>query len=110
MEIFVGISGASGVIYGQRLLQRLLYHDAVVHAAFSRSAATVMKRELDIALDPDQPNLMPLLGEDASRIKVYPIHFSIALPRPVPITLMAMPLPHAVPACWAGLRRERRVA
>lgn len=74
MEIFVGISGASGALYGQRLLQRLLDHEVIVHVAFSRSAATVMRRELGVSVDPDHPVLEEYLGADAGRLQTYPIH------------------------------------
>lgn len=75
MEIFVGVSGASGAIYAQRMLMKLLDHDVLVHAAFSRSAATVIRRELQISIDPNKPNLLPLLGEDAGRVRAWPINY-----------------------------------
>ncbi len=49
--LIVGISGASGAIYGVRLLQTLKKHGIATHLVVSKSAAMTMKEELTIALD-----------------------------------------------------------
>jgi len=45
MRIFVGISGASGAIYGGHLLRELLRRDQEVTACFSHSAVEVIRFE-----------------------------------------------------------------
>jgi 4-hydroxy-3-polyprenylbenzoate decarboxylase len=48
LEIVVGISGASGVQYGVRLLQVLKAKDCVVHLVMTDSARKIMEVETDL--------------------------------------------------------------
>ncbi len=67
MELTVGITGASGAIYGQRTLQFLIASGAVetINLVLSSSAVTVAQVELGINLkDPDQSKLNAWLGLD----------------------------------------------
>jgi len=49
-RIVVGISGASGAVYGVRLLQLLRGLDVETHLVVSRSAQVTMAQEMDIQL------------------------------------------------------------
>ncbi|APR38435.1 MULTISPECIES: UbiX family flavin prenyltransferase [unclassified Paraburkholderia] len=49
-RIVVGISGASGAVYGVRLLQLLRELDVETHLVVSRSAQVTMAQEMDIQL------------------------------------------------------------
>jgi flavin prenyltransferase len=50
LPLVVGISGASGAIYGVRLLQ-VLQGNIPTHLIVSRSAALTLKKELDLSID-----------------------------------------------------------
>ena len=50
MEIVVGISGASGVQYGIRLLQVLRHKGCITHLVLTDSAAKIIKVETDFKL------------------------------------------------------------
>jgi 4-hydroxy-3-polyprenylbenzoate decarboxylase len=63
--IVVAITGASGSIYAQRLLEVLLAAGHNVHLTISPSAVQVLKQELDIALDLDRFEESKLLRSDA---------------------------------------------
>lgn len=75
MEIFVGVSGASGAIYAQRLLQRLDDYEVRIHVAFSRSSMTVARRELGLNLDSRHPDWNVYLGRKPNWIRHYPVDF-----------------------------------
>ena len=51
LPIVVAITGASGVVYGQRLLEVLLQSGAEVHLTISDSARVVAKHELGLEID-----------------------------------------------------------
>ena len=51
LPIVVAITGASGVVYGQRLLEVLLQSGVEVHLTISDSARVVAKHELGLELD-----------------------------------------------------------
>jgi 4-hydroxy-3-polyprenylbenzoate decarboxylase len=51
LPLVVGISGASGVIYGVRLLELLKTAGVPAHLIVSRSAAQTLKEEMDLAVD-----------------------------------------------------------
>lgn len=61
-NIIVGITGASGAIYAQRLLHILSKKEYNIHLSISDAAAIVIKHELGIDLNDNQPNLIRLLG------------------------------------------------
>lgn len=50
MPLVVGISGASGIIFGVRLLQVLRDTNIPAHLIFSKSAAQTLKVETDVSL------------------------------------------------------------
>ena len=49
--VVVAITGASGVIYGQRLLQVLLESKHPVHLTISESGQKVLEHELGVQID-----------------------------------------------------------
>jgi 4-hydroxy-3-polyprenylbenzoate decarboxylase len=51
LPLIVGVSGASGVVYGVRLLQLLKTAGVAAHLIVSRSAAQTLKEEMDLAVD-----------------------------------------------------------
>lgn len=62
-RIVVGISGASGIVYGVRALQMLRQLDAETHLVISKSAELTLHHELD----------MPLAEVKALADVVYPV-------------------------------------
>ena len=53
-NIIVGITGASGVVYGQRLLQALSDKSYSIHLSVSEAAIQVIESELNLTLDLDE--------------------------------------------------------
>src|SRR5665213_1783001 len=51
LPLIVGISGASGAIYGVRLLQALKKNKIPSHLVISKSAAITLKEEMDLSVD-----------------------------------------------------------
>jgi flavin prenyltransferase len=51
LPLIVGISGASGAIYGVRLLQVLKQAKISAHLVISKSAALTLKEEIDLSID-----------------------------------------------------------
>src|SRR5471032_1814157 len=51
LPLIVGISGASGAIYGVRLLQALRKSNISTHLVISKSAAITLKEEMDLSVD-----------------------------------------------------------
>lgn len=63
MRIVVGISGASGTIYGVRLVQRLAEAGADVRLTMSRTLEKLFPAELGLPCDVGAPDLAALFGE-----------------------------------------------
>jgi 4-hydroxy-3-polyprenylbenzoate decarboxylase len=59
--VVLAITGASGVVYGQRLLEVLLQSDLDVHLTISDSARVVAKHELGLEIDLESFQLTQLL-------------------------------------------------
>lgn len=73
MRIAVGISGASGTVYGVRLVQRLVEADVEVVLTMSRTLSKLFPAELGIPCDPSAPDLPALLGEaTAAKVRYHP--------------------------------------
>ena len=51
LPLVVAITGASGVAYGQRLIETLLGTDVPVHLTISQSGKLVLKHEMGIDVD-----------------------------------------------------------
>ena len=68
-RLIVGITGASGVIYGVRLLEVLTqYNEYEIHLTISNSGATALWEELQIRVDLDHFCLESLIGRSADRV------------------------------------------
>jgi 4-hydroxy-3-polyprenylbenzoate decarboxylase len=65
MRIVVGMSGASGTVYGQRLVQRLAETGSEVILTMSRSLEKLFPAELGIPCDCSKPDLARLFGAAA---------------------------------------------
>jgi 4-hydroxy-3-polyprenylbenzoate decarboxylase len=63
--LILAITGASGAIYGVRLLEVLLAAGRTVYLTISPSGATVLKEELGIEVDLNSPNPLPVGKGDA---------------------------------------------
>jgi 4-hydroxy-3-polyprenylbenzoate decarboxylase len=69
MRIAIGISGASGTVYGQRLVQALVEAGVDVVVTFSPTIAKLAPAELGFPCDPFDPDLASFFGaETAERI------------------------------------------
>lgn len=70
--IVLAITGASGVVYGQRLLEVLLQSDVETHLTISDSARIVMKHELNLDIDLNNFSLEQVVpGHDGARTVEY---------------------------------------
>ena len=65
VKIVVGISGASGTVYGQRLVSRLAEADCEVILTMSRTLEKLFPAELGIPCDCSDPDLGALFGKEA---------------------------------------------
>ena len=73
MRIAVGISGASGTVYGQRLVQVLVEAGCEVILTASPTLARLCPVELDLPFDPMKPDLERFLGADtAAGVRYHP--------------------------------------
>lgn len=70
-NIVVGITGASGAIYAQRLLQILCKMEYNLHVSISDAAALVIKHELGIDVKCDYPNPTQFLGYTTDNVIYY---------------------------------------
>jgi 4-hydroxy-3-polyprenylbenzoate decarboxylase len=66
MRIVVGLSGASGTVYGQRLVTRLCEAGVDVWLTMSRTLATLFPAEVGIPCDVSRPDLAALFGAEAA--------------------------------------------
>lgn len=77
MRIAVGISGASGTVYGQRLVQVLVEQGVEVILTLSKTLAKLFPAELGLPCDPADPDLARLFGpavaaaRDAGRLTLH---------------------------------------
>jgi 4-hydroxy-3-polyprenylbenzoate decarboxylase len=65
MKVVVGISGASGTVYGQRLVARLCEADVDVILTMSRTLERLFPAELGLSCDCTKPDLAALFGPKA---------------------------------------------
>ena len=79
-RLVVGITGASGVIYGVRLLEVLNQLNTYeIHLTISNSGARALWEELELRVDIDDFNIESLLGRPSDQI-VYHHQSDIAAP------------------------------
>jgi flavin prenyltransferase len=67
VRVVVGISGASGTVYGQRLVRALGEAGVEVFLTTSRTLERLVPLELGLPFDVDAPDLVALFGERAAR-------------------------------------------
>jgi len=65
-DLVVAITGASGAVYGVRLLQLLLAAGRTVHLTISPAGAEVLRYELDLQVDLDNFDSTQLLPDQSS--------------------------------------------
>jgi 4-hydroxy-3-polyprenylbenzoate decarboxylase len=66
-DLVLAMTGASGAIYGVRLLETLIRAGRAVHLVLSPAATQVIEQELDRRVQVDDFRLMDLLGPAADR-------------------------------------------
>jgi 4-hydroxy-3-polyprenylbenzoate decarboxylase len=59
LPLIVGISGASGVVYGVRLLEALRRHEIPAHVVISKSAGIILREEAGLSVD-DVRGMVPV--------------------------------------------------
>ncbi|MCM3341340.1 UbiX family flavin prenyltransferase [Paenibacillus sp. MER TA 81-3] len=72
-RFIVGITGASGAIYGIRLVESLLHAGYGVHLVVSDAGWRVLKEELGWDVTRRQPAIESAFGEQAAHIQYHPI-------------------------------------
>jgi 4-hydroxy-3-polyprenylbenzoate decarboxylase len=70
-RVVVAITGASGSIYGIRLVETLLKEGREVHLLFSNAAAQVTGYELRTKVDPDRPDLAKLFDAPIENLRYH---------------------------------------
>lgn len=73
--LVLAITGASGVVYGQRLLEVLLSTDVEVHLTISDSGRLVIKHELGLEIDLTNFDLSQLLPDCSGDQTVHYHHY-----------------------------------
>ena len=76
-DLVVAMTGASGAIYGTRLLEVLLRAGRTIHLTLSPAAVQVIEQELDRRVRVDQFKLSDLLGDSVSPVadQVHYYHY-----------------------------------
>jgi 4-hydroxy-3-polyprenylbenzoate decarboxylase len=72
-NIIVGITGASGVVYGQRLLQALSDKSYSIHLSVSEAAIQVIESELNLTLNLDEFNISKFIDREDHSITYHHI-------------------------------------
>lgn len=78
-NIIVGITGASGVVYGQRLLQALSDKPYSIHLSVSEAAIRVIESELNITLNLNEFDVSKFIDRKNHRVTYHHIS-NIAAP------------------------------
>jgi 4-hydroxy-3-polyprenylbenzoate decarboxylase len=78
VRVVVGISGASGTVYGQRLVRRLAEAGVDVVLTMSRSLERLFPVELGLPCDCSRPDLAALFGPAAAARVAYRLPEDIA--------------------------------
>lgn len=74
-DLVLAMTGASGSVYGVRLLEVLLRAGRTVHLTLSPAAVQVMERELDCSPNLDAFAPATLLGSVASKLNLSNLHY-----------------------------------
>ncbi len=72
-NIIVGITGASGVVYGQRLLQALSDKPYSIHLSVSEAAINVIESELNLTLNLDEFDISKFIDRENHSITYHHI-------------------------------------
>jgi len=72
-EYAVAITGASGAIYGTTLVQALVHAGQRVHLIVSEGGARVLRHELDISVNPKDPDPSAIVPDHADRVVPHSI-------------------------------------
>ncbi|MDR4504565.1 MAG: UbiX family flavin prenyltransferase [Candidatus Scalindua sp.] len=78
-NVVVAITGASGVVYGQRLLQVLCDKPYYIHLIVSEAAIKVIQHELGISLDQGDFDISKFIGREKAHVTHYNVE-DIAAP------------------------------
>jgi len=70
-RIFVGLTGASGAVYGLTLVRTLVGAGIDVAFSMSESGAKVLRHEMDLAIDADDPDLEMLFPGHGGRVRFF---------------------------------------
>ena len=72
-RIFVGLTGASGAVYGVRLVRVLIEAGVEVAFTLTVSGAKVLRYELDLDVDPADPDLSVLFPGHEGGVRFFPL-------------------------------------
>ncbi len=72
-NIIIGITGASGVVYGQRLLQALSDKLYSIHLSISEAAIKVIESELNLSLNLNDFDVSKFIGRKNHRVTYHHI-------------------------------------
>src|SRR5437868_166369 len=75
LPLAVAITGASGAVYGTRLLELLLQTGRDVHLTISPSGAAVIKQELNRSIDIQRFDAKSLLSDAAADLAIKRLHY-----------------------------------
>jgi len=70
-RIFVGLTGASGAVYGVTLVRTLAAEGVDVAFSLSESGAKVLRIEMDLPIDADAPDLDLLFPDTHGRVRFF---------------------------------------
>ena len=73
-SLIVAVTGASGVVYAQRLLQIIINSDINIHLIMSDAGIDVIKHELGIKLDINNMDVKQFLGKTADNLTIHNIN------------------------------------
>jgi len=74
-DLVLAMTGASGAVYGVRLLETLLRAGRIVHLTISPAGAEVLLQEMDRRLRLDRFQLADLLGDVAATVNPEQVHY-----------------------------------
>lgn len=72
-RVFVGLTGASGAIYGVTLVKTLVRAGIEVPFCLTGSGAKVLHYEMGIDVDSAAPDLALLFGDEATGVRFFPL-------------------------------------
>jgi len=70
-NIFLGITGASGAIYGKRTAEALLKAGCTIDISISPAGCEVVAHELGLKIDPENPLFDKLIDGDIRHLNVF---------------------------------------